>query len=159
MSDFSELCPLFNTGVFNEVTFPRIDISMTALSATAVAYNLLTGSLSAAHSGLPTAFTFGRTVVVTDAYLRRGGTVGVEHLLWLEHRTSKGAAPTVFGTYTLTTTICYETAGAWRQFATVTAKTFTSSEVLGLGIGTFTVDATLLGTLGGFDLIVRYKEK
>lgn len=160
MSDFSELCPLFNTGVFNEIVFPNIVMSMTTMSATATAYNMLMGSQSIANSQQVTCFTFGRTVIVTEAWLKRDATFGVAHLAWLRHHTSKGAAGTVIGSLDLTTTICGWCITSWKEFDTVTAKTFTSDEVLGLGIGTFTVDATLMQSTGtGWDLIVRYKEK
>ena len=156
MSDFGELCPLFNTGVFSEVSF-NVAITMTALSKTAVAYNLLGGSLSIADAAYVDPFSFGRTVVVTEAFLCQRGTVGVQHQLWLGHHTTHGAAPTVFGTTELSATI--SAMHTFKPFTNVDDKTFTSNEILGLGIATFTADATLLGTLGGFELIVRYKEK
>ena len=54
MSDFSSLCPLFNTGVYSEVTFPNIVVK--SISTT-----------TAIGPGIP----FGRSVIVTSAYVRR----------------------------------------------------------------------------------------
>ncbi|GAG53237.1 unnamed protein product, partial [marine sediment metagenome] len=65
MSDFSELCPLFETGVFHEVTFPNID--MTGITAVG---NGLIGSLTVGVATASGNWTFGRTVVVTGAFCR-----------------------------------------------------------------------------------------
>ncbi len=147
MSDFSELCPIFATGVFNEITFPAIDMNAISLSG-----NALYGSLfpSITMNGY---FTFGRTVVVTGAFARRTVANSVAVHLYLKHFTSAVAAGTVFGTGTITPTISVLDNYAYMPF-TVSEKTFTSTDILGL--------APSLGaaaSMGTYDLIVRYKEK
>jgi len=148
MSDFGELCPLFNTGVFNEITFPNIDMGGITLSG-----NALYGSLfpSITMNGY---FTFGRTVVVTGAYARRTGTTQTLTVnLWLKHFPSIAAAGTVFGTGTIAFTVSIQDVYCWQPF-TVTSQTFTSTDILGL--------APSLGAasgLGSYDLIVRYRDK
>lgn len=147
MADFGELCPLFNTGVFNEITFPEIDLKAITLSG-----NALYGSLFPSTS-MEGCFTFGRTVVITGAFARRTTMNSVQINLYLKHFTSVSAAGTVFGTATITTNVALLDKHAYMAF-TVTEKTFTSTDVLGL--------APSLGaaaSVGTYDLIVRYKEK
>lgn len=147
MSDFSELCPLFETGVFKEITFPHI--SMTAVTASG---NALVGTLTFTKTvGI---FTFGRTVVIQSAYVRRckGGTVEGAMILQLMHHTSQLAAGTVFGTFTASTTTDGMDQLSWAKMA-VSTKTFTSTDVLGL--------APLTGSAasaGLYDLMLRYRE-
>lgn len=153
MSDFSELCPLFNTGVYNELTIPGL-VNLTGISTTA---NILEAGadLTAGVSG--GGITFGRTVVVTDAYVRRyAATSGASNTaaenLYLQHRSTKGAVATAFGTATVTTTLSvYSNYTYWAM--TVSNATFTSNAVLSLGMGTVTATA-----IGCYDLIIRYKE-
>jgi len=148
MSDFGELCPLFATGVFNEITFPNIDMNNITLSG-----NALYGSLASSIT-MNGAFTFGRTVVVTGAFARRRGasqTLLVN--LWLRHLTSATAAGTVFASATICSTLSLLDNYAWMPF-TVSPKTFTSSELLGLAPSLGAVSGT-----GLYDIIVRYKEK
>lgn len=151
MSDFGELCPLFNTGVFNETLFPNIP--MTAVSTTS---NALDGTLpltvSADRVGV---FTFGRTVVVTGAFIRRRAVNSAEAALLIGHRTSLRAAITVFGSLTIpTTSSAHELSYTWAPFTISAAKTFTSSEILNFGIAT-----AIAGSAGTYDLMIRYKEK
>jgi hypothetical protein len=146
MSNFSEICPIFNTGVFGQVTFPRID-SLTGISTTA---NFLEGTITAGTGAGQ--FSFGRTVVVTGAFIRRYGTNTAAENIYLQHRTSAGAAATAFGTATVTTTLSIYTIHTYWPM-TVANTTFTSSEVLSMGDLTVTATA-----IGAYDLIVRYKE-
>jgi len=67
MADFGELCPLFSTGVFSEITFPDV-----CLTDTTNCGNYLFASVAAMASGSGY-FTFGRTVVITKAWLRKQG--------------------------------------------------------------------------------------
>lgn len=148
MSDFSELCPLFNTGVFNEITFPNIDMNDITLSGNAL-YGSLASSITMAG-----AFTFGRTVVVTGVFARRlGASQTAAVTLYLRHLTSATAAGTIFATITITPTISILDNYAWMP-GVVSAKTFTSSELLGLAPSVGAVSGT-----GLYDIIVRYKEK
>ncbi len=151
MSDFGELCPLFNTGVFNELSFPNI--SLTGVTGCG---NALLGTLTCASATRPGCFTFGRTVVVTGGFARTRvkPTIDSTVVLRLMHFTTILAAGTEFATLAISTTASGAEIYTWVPFDDVTSKTFTSSEVLG-----FTV---LTGTASGggtYDLIVRYKEK
>lgn len=145
MADFGELCPLFNTGVFNEITFPNI--SMTAITACG---NALLGSVTEAKQS---AFTFGRTVLITGAFVRKIQNVKGTTVVRLIHNTSQLAAGTEFGTYAFSITVVGENAKAWMSMV-VTEKTFTSDEILG-----FTVATGSAASGGVFDLILRYKDK
>jgi len=158
MSDFSELCPLFNTGVFNELTIPGIN-GGTGVYATYLTYNMLEGAGASealkltAGEGI-SMFTFGRTVVITDIWVNRYMTNASAQNLIFKHKTSAAAAGTAFATATVTATFSAVTTTAWLKCGTCTEKTFTSSEVLGLVIGTITAE-----TIGRFNLIIQYKEK
>lgn len=151
MSDFGELCPLFSTGVFKEVLFPQLE--MTTLTGTASVYgNALAGTLTFTKEGY---FTFGRTVVVTGAFVRRivtSDSGGIQKLVLL-HAASGMASLVVIGTVGISVTADGINAMTWIPM-TVTEKTFTSSEVLGFCMMTGTILSA-----GTYDLMVRYKEK
>ena len=146
MSDFSQVCPLFTAGVFNEITFPYI--LMTDISNSG---NALIGTqVSVSHLGV---FTFGRTVIVTGAWIRRSVSAFITATAQLTYATSQRATPSSIGT------VCVPTSGTKVEFATwsymsVTAHTFTSNDVLGLNLVTSSNQSAPI-----FDLIVRYKEK
>jgi len=150
MSDFSELCPLFNIGVFGEVTFPHL-YNLTGLQVTT---NMLAGDRTAdQHEG----FTFGRTVVVTEAFLRRwtftaDSSNNQPMLMRLAIRNTAAAVKTNFASLTITTTTSIMSYLTWNAM-TVTDQTFTSDAVLDFGLATITETA-----IGCYDLIVRYKE-
>ena len=146
MSDFSELCPLFNTGVFNELTITGI--AMTNITACG---NALDHTFTASSIG---DFTFGRTVVVTDCYVRKTVNPTLGQSLALQHKTSRLAAGTTFGTIVVSITLTGMALSQTWVGMTVTDTTFTSSEVLGLTVGTSTASGA-----GTYDLIIRYKEK
>jgi hypothetical protein len=149
MSDFSELCPLFNTGVFNEILFP--DIRMTDVSVCA---NALYATADAMASSLGD-WTFGRTVIVTGAWAKKASAVANLEIISLNHHTSKNAAGTCFGSIQLSTSVTTQPIGyGYTPFTIAVAQTFTSSEVLGLSPATVTA-----ADGGNFDLIIRYKEK
>jgi len=157
MADFSELCPLFNTGVFKEITFPKLEAG-NDVYATYLTYNMLegagAGSLKLTAGTGPSMFMFGRTVIVTDAWLQRTAANKTAQNFHLQHKTSAAAAGTVFASCAMTTSVSIQTTTAWKTFDTCTDTTFTSSEVLGLTIGTVTGD-----TVGSYNLIIQYKEK
>ena len=152
MSDFSEICPLFNTGVLNELYLSDVGqgISHTLCSVTA---NRLEGSITAGVVGCA-GISFGRTVVVTDAFWRKKETNAQADVWCLQHRTTIAAAHTAFASFAIAVTLSAHGIAAWNAFDSVTDKTFTSNEILGVGI----VTATTAGTLGMVDLIIRYKE-
>jgi hypothetical protein len=147
MSDFSELCPLFATGVFHCITFPRV-----ALSTVSVSANLLAGTNAAlTYAGN---FTFGRTVVVTEAWVRQqSAALSIEGALNLVHKSSAMITGTIFGSVTLPISVSQaELWYSWKPFVAFTGKTFTSNEVLALQCATRV-------SSGAVDLMVRYKEK
>jgi hypothetical protein len=150
MSDFSELCPIFNTGVYSEITFPDIDMRNITLSG-----NALYGSLfpSITMQGY---FTFGRTVVVTEAFARRrdGSSATMQVNLYLKHYSSVAVAGTVFATASINSLVSILDPYAYYPFTFSVSQTFTSTDILGL--------APSLGALSGtgsYDLIVRYRDK
>jgi len=146
MSDFGELCPLFNTGVFNEVTFPQIN--MTAVTACG---NALLGTLTFTKAG---AFTFGRTVVVTGAFIRRRSANGSQAILNLNRHTSQLAVGTTIGSLVVSTTLSGMEVYTWVPMSVAAGVTVTSNEVLGL-----TITTGFASGAGTYDLIVRYKDK
>jgi len=148
MSDFGELCPLFETGVYSEVSFPMLHL----LSGISVSCNILQATITADSSA--SCFSFGRTVVVTGAYVQRYGTNHTEECLKLGHCTSGPAAATVFGSATITTTLSVFNEWTQQPFEMTGSKTFTSNEVLSLAFGTVTETHN-----GFYSLIVRYREK
>jgi len=150
MSDFSELCPLFNTGGFQEVTFDNI--SMTGITGCG---NALMGSLTAGAGTKPGMWTFGRTVIVTDAYVktRVKPTIASTVLLLLQHLTSQLAAGSELMSLAISTTASGVELYTWVPMNVSTSATFTSDEVLGFTVLTGTASGG-----GSFDLIVRYKE-
>ena len=148
MSDFSELCPIFNTGVFQEITFPAI--SMTTITNCG---NVFLGSLTAGSATKPSIFTFGRTVIVTDCFVKKREEVKGKTILLLNHHTSQLAAGTEFGSYAMSITASTVELYYTMVPMTVTDKTFTSNEVLGLTVATGSAASG-----GVFDVILRYKE-
>ena len=138
MSDFSALCPLFNTAVYSELTLPYI--STTSRSTT----NKFEG-------GIP----FSRSVIVTHAYVKKHTTftaTATALKLALCKAASWAATRTVFATVILSATITTQAIGKYLPF-TVTAKTFGATSVLNL--------KALKKEAGGktVSVIVRYKEK
>jgi len=152
MSDLSELCPLFETGVFGEVTFHRL-VNLTGLTTggNALADPIITAGT---QGGV---FVFGREVVVTDCFIRKclrtaNGSNHTQELMRLRHRNSAGATPTAFGLATVTTTSSVYTQHTWWPM-TLTDTTFTANAVLDFSHTTLSETA-----VGSYDLIVQYKE-
>jgi hypothetical protein len=148
-SDFGQLCPLFESGVFHEVLFP--DVHMTDISICA---NALIGTLEGLPSQLGD-WNFGRTVIVTEAWVKKVSNVASTEQLDLMHHTSMSAVGTVIGTVTLSASITGQPIGAGYIPVTIpVAFTFASSDVLGL-----IPDSVDTANNGRGDLIIRYKEK
>ena len=138
MSDFSSLCPLFNTGMYSEITLPYI--SLTSRSTT----NKFEG-------GIP----FSRSVIVTHAYVKKHTTftaTATAVKLALCRAASWAATRTVFATIVLSATVTTQAVGKYLPF-TVTAKTFSATQVLNL--------KALKKEAGAknVSVVVRYKEK
>lgn len=147
MSDFSELCPLFNTGVYSEVTFGQL--KFTAVSTT---NNAMVGALTAAK--YPGSFKFQRTVVVTKIYTQKLGAAGTAVVLTAGHRVATGtAAKTVFASIAWTATDTIFLVGRVRAMTQAANKTFLAADVLDFGTKTSVTDP------GKYGVIVRYKEK
>jgi hypothetical protein len=150
MADFGEICPLFNTGVFNEITFPNIDMRNITLSGNAL-YGSLFPSITMAGY-----FTFGRTVVITDAYVKRtdGASVTISVNLYLKHFSSVAVAGTVFASASVTSLLSVMDSYTFYPFTFSTSQTFTSTDILGIAPSLGAVSG-----VGSFDLIVRYRDK
>lgn len=147
MSDFSELCPLFNTGVYSEVSFGFCNLS--ALSAT---NNALVGALTAAK--YPASFKFQRTVVVTKIFSIKRKAAGTAVVLTAGRRASTGtAAKTVFASIAWTATDTIFLVGRARAMTQAANKTFLAADVLDFCSKTSVTDP------GQYGFIVRYKEK
>lgn len=138
MSDFSELCPLFNTGVYSELTIPYVN--MGSVSAT-----------SKAAGG----YVFGRSVIVTAAYICKHTaftSTATATAAYLCRQASFDATKTVFASIALSAT---DTVVVPRKYKamTTTAKTFSATQTL-------VVRTNKLRTgLKHCSFIVRYKEK
>ena len=147
MSDFSELCPLFETGVFSEFTFPTISLSDLSTDVNALQFS--TGAVASSCAD----FTFGRTVIITNAWLRCDAPGDGSGRIYLNRHTSIFAGATIIGTFTMTTTTTGQAKHAWMPM-TMSDATFKSSDVLGLNVLTKTASAGAVWTL-----MIRYKEK
>jgi len=150
MADFGELCPLFNTGMFHEITFPG-PIDLTDIGT---GVNLLAGSVSQSGGG-NSGFSFGRTVIVTEAFIQLLDTCDAETVIHLRHKLSgtMGIAGTIIGTITLETTGSAHAVPMWKPMVSFVGKTFTSNEVLAL------VKVSANDDAGQIGLMVRYKDK
>jgi len=137
MSDFSSLCPLFNTGVYSEVTFPNIVVK--SISTT-----------TAIGPGIP----FGRSVIVTSAYVRRQTDISttVTYTAKLAKAASWAATKTVFASCKISATATTYPVGRYKAM-TVTAKTFSATDVLHI------VNSKNEANMTTLDIVVRYKEK
>jgi hypothetical protein len=147
MSDFSELCPLFSTGVYSELTIGEVTFS--GLSAT---NNALVGAK--AKASFPGSLKFQRTVVVTKIFAQKMGAVGTLVYLIANHHKSTGtAAGTAFASIKCSATDSLIPVGAIRAMTQAANKTFLAADVLGFSPLTSVTDP------GKWGFIVRYKEK
>jgi len=141
MADFSSLCPLFNTGVYSEVTFPMIPMTSKTTSAM---FNY--------------GYNFGRSVIVTGAFVQKVTTF-VSTCTAMKIKLAKAAAAattyglrTVFASYTLSGSAVVQATGKWLTM-TVSAKTFGATSVLHVHSSKSEAGAK------NVNVIVRYKEK
>ena len=140
MAEFSALCPLFNTGMYSEISFPDT-ISLVSLT---------TGAKFAA---LP---PFGRSVIVTHAYVSKNttfATTATAVKLAICRAATWAATRTVFGTINLSRTVTAQPIHKYLPFTIASAKTFSATQILHL--------KSLKSELGarGVKVIIRYKEK
>ena len=124
MADFSEMCPLFETGVFKEIMIPAVP--MTYVTACG---NAMLGLLTFSKPGY---FTFGRTVVIVSGFIRNiGKTVEGTMQVQLRRHSDEVATGTIFATFTISVTGDSQTPQTWLG-GTFTEKTFTSTDLLGI---------------------------
>lgn len=136
MSDFSSLCPLFNTGMYSEITLPTI--------------SAVNRSTTERVGGIP----FSRSVIVTHAYIAKMTTFATTCTavkIALARAATFAATRTVFATVILSGTATTQKAWKYLPF-TVTAKTFSATQVL-------MVKFLKKDTARNVSIIVRYKEK
>jgi hypothetical protein len=148
MTDFSEMCPLFETGVFTEFTFPEVSITDISSDANALMFSVDAKASTCAD------FNFGRTIVITDAWVRSRSAPAGSGYLHLVHHATLRAAGTIFGTFSMTVTVVGHDRSSWVKFQALTDTTFDSAAILGLRLATATTDPGAL-----IDLMIRYKEK
>lgn len=147
MSDFSELCPLFNTGVYSELSINLIKFD--GLSTT---MNAINGAVIKATK--PGSLKFQRTVIVTKVYANRITNPATKVILLAKRHLSTGtAAGTVFASITASSTATVWPLSAYKKMTQASNKTFLAADVLGFGNKTKKTDG------GDFSFIVRYKEK
>ena len=141
MSDFSDLCPLFNTAVYNEIMAPSL--TLTSISTTTHLFRFP---------------AFGRSVIVTDFYAAKLTTFAATCTA-LKLKLKRGAtvatvagSKTAFASVTLSATITTQTKGKF-IVGTVTDTTFSATQIL--SIHTSKKEDGALSA----HVIVRYKEK
>lgn len=142
MSDFSSLCPLYNTGVYSELSIYPATLTMTSLPA----------STTTKLAGIP----FSRSVIVTHAYLAKVTTPAsttANANIKLYRAASWAATATVFASCKISKTTTTQAINKYIAF-TVTAKTFSASQYL--------IMRSTKGTATAYtvrNIMVRYKEK
>jgi hypothetical protein len=147
MSDFSELCPLFTTGVYKEMTVNVV--GFTGLSST---MNALKGAVIKATK--PCSLKFDRTVIVTKVFAHQAGVPATAVILLAKRHLSAGtAAGTAFASILFSTTTTIKQKNSLHAMTQAANKTFLAADVLGFANKTKKTDG------GKFSFIVRYKEK
>jgi hypothetical protein len=147
MSDFSELCPLFTTGVYSELSV--LTVGFTGLSST---MNALKGAVIKATK--PGSLKFQRTVIVTKVFAHRVGNPATGVILLAKRHLSTGtAAGTAFASIKMSSTATVAPKGCIKKMTQAANKTFLAADVLGFANKTKKTDG------GKFAFIVRYKEK
>lgn len=152
MSDFSELCPLFNTGVYSELSIG--EVSFTGVSAT---MNALAG-VEGAKATYPGSLKFDRTVIVTKVYAQKQvlPTTGAI-VLFNRHKATGTAAATLLASIKLSSTVTAtgHKLHSVRAFTSVALpKTFLAADVIG-----FCAKVKDTAAAVKCNFIIRYKEK
>ena len=140
-TDFSALCPLFNTGVYSELTIPG-PLAQNNLASTTTK---LAGIL------------FGRSVIVTAAYLAKMtalATVSSNPTVKLYRQSSWASAGTVFASFEISKTTTVQILKKYLAFTIAAAKTFSATQWL-----TVRGDKARVNGKSIYGVIVRYKEK
>ena len=139
MSDFSTLCPLFNTGVYSEITLPYVFIGTRSTT------NKFEGG-----------FPFGRSVIVTAAYVKKHTTPAsttAAITIKLAKAATWAASRTVFASKLLSKTTTTQAVGRYLTMTT-TSKTFGATDVLHVVSGAKEAVCSIR-----VSFLVRYKEK
>ena len=151
MSDFGELCPIFNTGVYHELYLGR----WTASVYSSATFNFMSSVGDPATA--PTSFNLGRTVVVTNCWVRRKGAITTATVsLQIGRRTGSGTATqSLFGLLKLAedATAHPDFDGNWQRLTMSTSMTLHTADYLDIS------DAVGVATNASFDVIVQYREK
>lgn len=140
-TDFSALCPLFNTGVYSELTIPG---------------PLLQDNLASTTTKLA-GVIFGRSVIVTAAYLAKMtalATVSLNPTVKLYRQASWASAGTCFASFEISKTTTVQILNKWLAFTIAAAKTFSATQWL-----TVRGDKGRSNGKSVYGVIVRYKEK
>jgi len=138
MSDFSDLCPLFNTGVYGEIAlYPYFTLA--SRSTTALLGNN---------------FSFGRSVIVTQGWLMKLTDISTTAKLtvYLNKAASAAAARTAFASFTISGTVATQVLAKWLSMTT-TSTTFSASDVISIGSSSAETNAKYVS------IMVQYKEK
>lgn len=156
MSDFGELCPIFETGVYNELYLGEFTTSVYYTSNT-LTLNFL-GSTSGLPAVAPASFRLGRTVVVTDWWVRKrvannnSATVNIT----IGRRTGSGtAAASLFGTasFSVGITAFPDIVNAWRAGYMTACMTLATADCLNFSNSVGEDDCPTV------DIMIKYREK
>ena len=154
MSDFSELCPLFSTGVYNELYLGEMTLSAYTLDL----YNFMGSAGDAATA--PTSLGFGRTVVVTEVWAKRHGTVTAYTAtlcIVVGRRTGSGTATvSAFGTLTLSVSSAVSGYAPQLRWIPIGPSSFTLNTADFLHIGALSNETDSAEQI---EFIVQYREK
>ena len=147
MSDFSSLCPLFNSGVYNELTIPYI-----AFTGCSTTNNVLAGVYTRAAN--PGSLKFQRSVIVTKVFCAKVGTPATAAIYAAVRMATTGtAAMTAFASITMSTTSTVYKVNHFKAMTQAANQTFLAADVLGFTLVTAKTDP------GIASFIVRYKDK
>jgi len=150
MSDFSELCPLFSTGVYNELYLGEMSVTLYN-SAT---FNFLSSPGDPATA--PSSLRFGRTIVVTEMWVKRknaDSNFSQTICIYIGRRTASGTAvQSIFGTLTMLSnyTTFPDIANHWVAVGPA-SFTLNTADVLDI--------SSVLGATALLEVIVQYREK
>jgi len=148
MSDFSELCPLFSTGVYKELTISNV--YMTGLSVTG---NVLAGA-ALTLAKYPGSLKFQRSVVITKIFHRADDAPATACIILIKRHPATGtAAGTAFASLSCSTTSTLYHKSKWMAMTQAANKNFNAADVLGI------VHKATCATPGIHSFIVRYKER
>ena len=146
MSDFSDLCPLFNAGVLKELTIPYMN-----LNSCSNTQNALGGVITRADN--PASLRFDRTVIVENVMAAVHVSPATAARVTFARLAATGiAAMTVFASLSICTTADIHSVNRFRKMTQATNQTFLAADVLGISLLTQKAGG------GVYSFIVKYKE-